>query len=198
MKQIHYLIFLIPVIFFSCKKTEEPRHYRVTEEFKHWGVFNKGSYWIFRNDSTLILDSIFITHGPEALDVPDNSSTSNYTYEYITTNLFSSFLISYIETASSTETQALYNGPTIMILSTLEDEFISSYSTGTGKYFLVSKDSVVYINSQKFNTVIHTQRIFGDKKYNYWIARDIGVIKYSGENTNPAFLWSLVRYHIVK
>jgi hypothetical protein len=68
---IAFLLLLITLI--GCKKG--PDFYPVSDEFKPWFLFQKGSYWIFRNDSTLDLDSVFHKAPPTYYNVPNSDET---------------------------------------------------------------------------------------------------------------------------
>ena len=57
------IILLALIILPSCKKKQE-FHY-LSEEFKKNCLFTVGSYWIYKNDSTGLIDSTFISIPPE-------------------------------------------------------------------------------------------------------------------------------------
>jgi hypothetical protein len=43
----------------GCKKPTR-QYYYIMEETKKYAVFQKGSYWIYQKDSSLIIDSIYV------------------------------------------------------------------------------------------------------------------------------------------
>jgi hypothetical protein len=57
------LIFLFCLILFSCKKKEEASTYTIgylLPELRPY-MFNVGSYWVYENDSSFVLDSITVS-----------------------------------------------------------------------------------------------------------------------------------------
>lgn len=58
-----FAVILTVFIIGGCKKKET--YYYVSNENKAWTLFNEGSYWIYRNDSTLVLDSTVVASPPE-------------------------------------------------------------------------------------------------------------------------------------
>lgn len=51
-------LFLL-LLFAACQKDDEPiPHYPLEQDKKDWGYFEKGSYWIYQNDSTLEVDTV--------------------------------------------------------------------------------------------------------------------------------------------
>ena len=187
----------------SCKK--ELPHYYVSDAFKSWTVFNKGSYWIFQNDSTLIFDSVFVTVNPSFLEFKPNSSNANFTLERIEMSYSSVFFHSSMITIDEGgQYEAFFiqinNDLFHILLASSADNFIQYHeNTIDGSiYQLLSSDSVFYLGPEKFYKVVSTQYTINKKKWTCWFARDIGLIKVTGENTSPDFSWSLLRYHIAK
>jgi hypothetical protein len=193
---------LILVFSFSCKK--ELTHYYVSDAFKRWTVFNKGSYWIFVNDSTSAIDSVFVKAEPRYLDIPPYSSKDNFTLEWIELSYSSAFFspteIVLKEGGGETFYMHIYNTSMYTLIASSADKFIPYYENINegSTYQLLSQDSVFYLGAEKFYNVVSTQRMFNGEKWTFWFAKDIGLIKVSGENTNSDFTWSLLRYHIVK
>ena len=188
---------LILVYSYSCKK--ELTHYYVSDSFKHWTVFEKGSYWIYKNDSTLVNDSVFVKANPKFLEIPPYSSKDNFTLEWIEMSYSSVFLstsqIVLYEGGMETFSVGLYNRLIYSLISSSSDNFVPSYNS---TYQLLSQDSVFFLGQEKFYHIVNTQFTQGDKKWTCWLGKDIGLIKVIGENTDPGFSWSLLRYHIVK
>jgi hypothetical protein len=192
---------LLLVLNNSCKK--ELTHYYVSDAFKRWTVFNKGSYWVFINDSTSAIDSVFVKVEPIYLDIPPYSSKDNFTLERIellySSVIFSPTEIVLNEGGRETFYMRINNTSMYTLIASSADNFIPYYENINegSTYQLLSQDSVLYLGAEKFYTVVSTQRTFNGKKWTFWFAKDIGLIKVSGENTNPDFTWSLLRYHIV-
>ena len=65
MKLILFVCVLL-LIFTSCKKTVP--YYGVSDELKEYFVFQKGSYWIYKNDTTGLLDSTIVSSNISFID----------------------------------------------------------------------------------------------------------------------------------
>lgn len=189
---------------YSCKK-EEPEHFRLSAEFKRWTVFNVGSYWIFQNDSTFQTDSVFVKEPPRVLDAPAYSSKDNFTMEWIEMSYSSAFLKSTTqnvrEGGMETYSISINNNVPVALIASGSDNFIPYYNyenTGAYTYQLLFQDSVFYLGPKKYNNVVCTQFTKSGEKLTCWFAKDIGLIKVSGENTVPAYSWSLLRYQLGK
>jgi hypothetical protein len=199
------IIVILLVIFFinSCNK-EETEHIRVSGEFKRWTVFPNGSYWIFKNDSTLEIDSVFVQGNPKFLDVPAYSSKDNFTLETIEMSYSSIFLSSTSQNVGQGGKEIyylrIYKNSIMPLIASSGDNFISFLNSESKGYTLLilSLFSTYYIGLEKFYPVVSTQYSASEKKWTCWFAKDIGLIKVSGENTNPDFSWSLLRYHIAE
>lgn len=90
------LLIILGMCLLSCKKTpEEVRHRLIPEAMKASALFQKGSYWVYQDDSTGIVDCTYIQVNP-------TFGTANpVSYEYIDfiqtplqSSLFSQFYIS--------------------------------------------------------------------------------------------------------
>jgi len=204
-KLFFFTVCLIFVVMVSgCKKKNSGQHVYISEAFKSWTYFNKGSYWVYKNDSTLAIDSVFLSGNPQILEVPINDYDGS-TIEVIGMP-YSSSLINFchmdINLSGNESYQITLNNDGSFnpwgLLAYNSDNFIL-VSTPNG-YRTLSVDSVYYIGQTKFYNVVHTQCTDNSstKIYNFWFAKDIGLIKLVGANTNPSFSWSVLRYHVVQ
>lgn len=201
MKNLIVFSFLI-ILLFSCKK-EEKQHFYVPSEFKRWTVFNKGSYWIFQNDSTLEIDSTYIKDNPISFNVPSSNSNYNSTSEKIEISYSSIFLgkaILRLDLYGQATTMYFYvcDFDTYGLIANSLDNFVpyiqDSYTKTT--YETLSFDSIYYLGLRKFNTVVNTQITKNSKTLNLWFAKDIGLIKIVRESNDSTLTWSLLRYKI--
>lgn len=195
---------LFIILTYSCKK-EEPEHIRISDEFKRWTVFNKGSYWIFQNDSTFELDSLYLKENPSSLDAPAYNSKDNFTLEWIEMSYSSKFLSATTQNVNQGGMEnynlRVYNNSAILLIANSSDNFLTYSKDEQNEgyvYQLLFHDTVYYIGPEKFNNVVCTQFVASGKKVTGWFSKDIGLIKMTGENTNPDFSWSCLRFHIVK
>ncbi len=191
------LTFLIVVSAFSCKKDKTEQFY-LSDAFKRWTVFEKGSYWVFLNDSTKATDSVYLNEDPKFLEVKPNNSNMNFTEEWIEMSYSSTFFSSSEQHVTDWGEEfyrvRIHGNDFQALIANSSDIFEPEY----GSFKLLSQDSVYYLGPAKFDNVVKTQDIAHGKTWNCWFARDIGLIKITGKNTNPDFSWSLLRYHIVK
>jgi hypothetical protein len=87
-KKYLYFVIVALILLPSCKKNHY-YHY-LSEDFKQSCLFEQGSYWIYQNDSTGIIDSAYISEPP----VYDILISSNGVSEFETvTILFNSTLL---------------------------------------------------------------------------------------------------------
>lgn len=82
-------LFVLSLSLFSCKK-KIPTFY-ISQVSKDYCVYKSGSYWIYRNDSTSTLDSIFTDRDPNS----DIISLGGYQEEEIDVYLRGGFLTDY-------------------------------------------------------------------------------------------------------
>ena len=61
---LYCILFCIGLLEMSCNKKVEPfKKYgeiNVSDELKEWGLYNIGSYWIYKDSITGIFDSVFV------------------------------------------------------------------------------------------------------------------------------------------
>src|ERR1035438_6211857 len=73
------IIFSGSLLFISCSK-QKGNHYSISEDFKEWTLFQKGSYWIYKDDSLNTIDSTYITGTPipgtDIISWNDNGTTN--------------------------------------------------------------------------------------------------------------------------
>ena len=89
-------IFLI-IIISSCNKVP---YYPVSNEMKEWFSFQKGSYWVYKDDSTGALDSAFVTANNDFInDYKDYSKTTmkaEWVIIYFNSKFLNNFFIQYV------------------------------------------------------------------------------------------------------
>jgi len=79
---------MVSQCFLSCSKA---KHDYISNEFLSWCYFNKGSYWIYQNDSTLVMDSVFLISNPLIGDIPRDQDKGSTTYQHIAITFSSKF-----------------------------------------------------------------------------------------------------------
>jgi hypothetical protein len=201
------LIFLISIGLFisSCKK--EGKHYYISEEFNSWCFFNRGSYWIYRNDSTLLLDSVYLTKDPVIVNVPRDDSKNATTCQEIQISLKSGFNNSCVTQVGIDGTEifgmTMYNNVSAIGLVAQPLQYFVPYYSLSGdevSYQTLSYDSVFVIGQNQFLNVVKTKNIIhgSSNNYNFFFAKHIGLIKVVFETPDSIVSWSLLRYHAIQ
>lgn len=90
MKRPGIIVLFLSLFLISCNRNGT--HYPVTDEFKKWTLFGEGSYWIYRNDSTMLIDSVFLAQHP-LLTIFNEDEAYTDSYENIYLKYNSDFLV---------------------------------------------------------------------------------------------------------
>ena len=210
------LFFLTILIFSGCSKDS---YYPVDNEIKPYFVFQPGSYWIYENDSTGSIDSVWAngTFSPTS----DFDNTSKPT-QLITVNLKSSFLVSIQLFGQRCEERYAVFVSTFVFDDTSESNSVAmfpvffpdwlpekqniqdpcvSYFVDTFRFILSDT-----INNSPFENILYTYSRSKDSSLTnsrfhsreIWIAKNVGIIKiiekYRNYNTERSY--SLLRYHV--
>jgi hypothetical protein len=202
-KQPFFGLLSIIVVFanFSCSK--EVTHHYLSEEFKSWSFFNKGSYWVYQNDSTLNLDSAFINSNPEVIDVPKDQDKGAPTYQNIAFTIHSKFY-KYSKLVAGDGNESLYiniyNDYPVGLAAQPPKYFCSYFMSGVDEYTTLTYDSIFFIGSFKYLNVVHTHFSTNElsRNYDFSFARNIGLIKVIIETPDSTVSWSLIRNHAVQ
>ena len=195
-----FFFFLLLLTFFSCKKQKEVDTFYIPQFLKDYTFFNKGSYWIFKNEVTEELDSCYII------------SASNYFYHeggYDTDPLTehemiifqSSFLLEM--DADIDQVNMSFHSTGGYCLRASISPPIYNYGNNS-KYEYFGELDTLKLNEINFLKVVNTQYTMnglGILPYNsyvltFYLAKSIGLIKYRQQMDNYDTTWSLIRYHI--
>jgi len=162
----------------------------ISEEFADYCWFEIGSYWVFQNDSTLLTDTVKIDNLLESSRLHNQGKSFNYqAIELFLAN--NSFNISKYElTAGSPETTSSNMNS---LLRLYKDDgsyhlvFLPQYAVGEvvnmgvdiGNYTNIEILESYVLNSKTYHNVYHTRVVIPskDSEYNYWIAKNHGIIK---------------------
>jgi len=207
------LFFLaIIVIFSGCSKDS---YYPVDNAIKPFFVFQPGSYWIYSNDSTGSIDSVWVSSNRSSISDFDNTTTST---EIITVNLKGSLL----------ESIQLLGQPHGISSSVFISTWVFDDSTGSNsEYMLPVFFTDYHQDTSKTGLFANFMFILSDTinnlplkdiLYNYtrskdssatnsrfltreiWIAKNVGIIKiiekYRYFNIDRSY--SLLRYHVIQ
>ena len=184
--------------------TKEGKHYPVSQEFKDYFLFQKGSYWIYKNDSTNEVDSTYLKTAPVYYSylTGDRTKSDPSLEEYVVK--FQSDILGRYLFYSSTGGQDFLEmaiGPSDnaygMIDQLVPDSnyYLNFYPHG---YLKVSpKIPSIEFNSKIFYNVLYTRYYSDSTTFNFYFAKNVGLIKIYGHWAKKDQSWSLLRYHVI-
>ena len=207
----NYILIIILTGLFSCEK-QEPVHYYIPDEVKTYGDFKIGSYWVYMVDSVNNEDSIWITdyNVGQNEEVIDKKVIS--VFEKITINITSKLDINnYIEINAEKKYNLLGFG-----------EIDNNHNISYGVSFFYkngfmprqgSEDSIIIYNSysiigKNYENVLYRKTynpILNLNDYTreydtleYWVAKNVGVIKKIIRNKYENHTYYLKRYNVIQ
>ena len=213
-KRIILLIFRIGVIilFFSHCEEKEPVRFFITEAIKDYGDFKVGSYWVYQIDSGNNEDSIWVAsrtlgNDEEVIDkkvvslfekITINCKGNTGIYDYI--DIRTEKQISYLAFGQIDSINNIRYGMTFFY----KDSFISYPSIINSIIF----HKTFSLNGKSFINVLYRKDrrpildiLNYSKEFDtleYWIAKDIGVIKKTIRNKYGKRTYSLKRYSVIR
>ncbi len=195
--------FLLAFIIISCgkEKNEESSCSSNNWEFSYISsplnnfFFKQGSYWIFQNDSTKLLDSLYITSTRSGCEAVYLYQGYGYNWEYYT--------IDYASYPKNEQYFDVIEGDMMQ-----RNRHPSQYPSGQG-WILYSNDTVCYwhpihidsikISNFTFYQVQLSHDYFStDNRADIYTANGIGIVRkvvYDGKGQQ---VWNLVRWKIIK
>ncbi len=95
MNKQNIFLFFILLLLFGCKKKQEVKYYPIPDALKTACLFQKDSYWIYRNDSTGAVDCTYIYTNPVSSNTTDYSDNIvDYIQIPLSSSLISQFYFS--------------------------------------------------------------------------------------------------------
>jgi hypothetical protein len=203
-----------------CKK-ESTKNYYLASNAKQFGAFQKGSYWIVQNDSSLIQDSIYVDFLMRGLDNREADGNVVESDEYLDCHLKSRldsnlqikiYILATSELSAHCNYSFLYNHrakPMWEIFTDYNEAPNGGELTPTPYYGteLINKYGQFNLNNASYYSVSqfkasHSIAVASSgldiKNVSVYVARNIGLIKWiiqyqdtSSEN------WSLIRSNII-
>lgn len=214
-----FLLFLVS-LFVACQK--ETPYYKISEDMKQYFVYQPGSFWIFTNDSTGGIDSIYITETKYSRQgVADNDGRHKYSFDMITiyyqSQLFSTSEIGYlcagpntlkVKTKLSDTNQYAYAEPVTYYPGWQPNTEITTDRCIRGSVYIYQFLPSITINKISYDNIIRTKIISIDSTSSnqifylrdIYFAKNIGIIKLIEESRyfNVFRSWSLNKYIVVQ
>jgi|SRR5690554_364865 len=211
-KTVLLIFFFITATFHSCEKKEDPIKPKgklyVSNELKSYYFFPKGSWWIYqRIDTTAqIFDTATVVHSSNEMKF----TPYLYPYEYedamvrikhtyypsIGANHADPFLNVVISSVGHDRVTMTSSGKLFNMLPDFFTVPIDSFSMNqksSGFTTLISFSTIV-IKGKQYNDVAHFLHGYSDFKYEIWLAKNIGLVKYF--NVEDSTYWELDNYEI--
>jgi hypothetical protein len=203
MKKISALLILANLLLFcSCTKKKETTTNYIPDNLKTYSIFQKGSYWQYKNEITGILDSTVIAKGPLLTYHQDEP----YDYSPIVEECEIFYGGTFLKTA--------YVNPSFYQLGidAYAFEAIQSYSFSPGQIVILEpqttltyvslKDSLKIYN-HTFTDVLITkwQRITSQSdtfSCTSYFVKKIGLVKYIRQVNAADTTWNLINYHVIQ
>ena len=209
MNILHFKL-IIPIIaiafcIYGC--SPKPRIYNISQEAREYLCYKTGSYWIYKNDSTNVLDSIYVASYEE--------HTENYEADKKLKSISQIINIIFNNKEGIKLTIQINPNNTTLIEdnSTINQGFTGSFidiQNGDIKWEVYSKLEL-NVNGKRYNNVIHDNIISSyyylqDSTYKhvngisneFWVTKNNWIIKKTLHYNNATQSWSLVRSHIVQ
>jgi len=214
MKKLFLSVFLIALLT-TCSKSPVKQsitlgpEYNISAEFKTWTIFNKGSWWVYKNEKTNFADTTKLTHGPfYNKELCGNCPVIEYMWFYMTGPV----VIQYDVEGGKNENASLHirkdDGSEILAFTnkTLTDPAHSDSSGYGFKYQFIEKLDSMVMNGKTISNIYHTKlswqkTYYEDPPYlgcDYYFAKGIGLILLKKNYPSTDTTWSLMDWHTVQ
>jgi len=187
-------IITIILIISSCSDTtgtsDTLPYYTISEEFNDYCWFDSSSYWVFQNDSTLFTDTIKIMDIDDTKRFHDEQGGFNYQAVELFTKSNAFNISEYELTAGNSEPNPGSMNSLLRLYkndSSYQLVFLPQYPLGEeiimgeeiGVYTNIEFFESLWLNDKTYHDVYHTNVVISSKNtvYNYWIAKNHGIIK---------------------
>ena len=215
------LLCLLSIFLLTCKKDDsdlvctDANTIKPAKDAIDYFYFKKGTWWLYKEDSTMITDSIWISRDsiyPEnytSLKQHCGCGTGKCSNHYLIT--FSNRIhnpstgkplngIGIVTSFSSGEGDVLEGSDYCYLGSGIRIAYkTDKYRTPTDQGAILENIDSIKVSSHVFKDIIHqyypSQNNIPDWLHEAWYARNMYLVKYRKyDGTN----WSLINYHIVK
>lgn len=207
-KNIERTVFLILfMILISSCENEERALFPLSSHIKEWASFGEGSYWVYQNDSTLQIDSVYVGfNGTEIYPSAENT----YDVQTVNTTITDDaaemrgfiFALGAKEIVFQDWNEINQAGSSAGL--NLQDEDVVEEDVKDADYIW----NVQYYEEMEVNGLNYTDVAFISvrdsvnyvpvpyRSYKYWIAKNYWMIKKCYTIEDSVYSWSLVRCSI--
>ena len=203
--KIYRLIFSALIAFLiieACgKKDKEHPTYYLGQRYKDYAVYKVGSYWIYEDSASKVIDSIYLYK--QEISINDGGGIVPFNSEGIYENRYSSL---YNDTLLCNGGIVSDRSGAIYRVARLNDYFNSNIDYFEGligqlapgtfySYYIDKKDSIVFNNQKFFDVDIfeNTQQEYSYQPRRTYYAKHVGLVRkelFNGE------VWNLIRYQV--
>jgi hypothetical protein len=199
-------LFLVFLMVGGCKKNTT--HYPLSEEFREYFLFAHGSFWIYQNDSLSQTDSTYLQKVESYPEYPvyggdkGSPTTEKYILEFHSAFQFfynvnsdeggNNWFVVSLSDSLKANAVAMLDYPA----SYDSAYYHNSYPNGYFRRwpFIPSMN----VNSTLFNSVLKSTFRNDTTSFEFYFAKNVGLIKVSGFWNKKNQSWSLIRYHAVQ
>lgn len=195
-----YIIFILLIVlsFQGCKKNSSTTIY-IPKQLKDYSVFKEGSYWIFLNENTGVIDSMYIQNPPSFTysrngDGPIIEKCNTY---YGGSLLASSYAI-WSEFGVTMQND-------ISNFCLMSESFQPGYTVDLQDLYFknINYFDTLKINNNICTSVMNTycRTITLNKDtaiYSFYLSKFIGFVKINLHRHNADTTWSIIRYHVIQ
>jgi len=168
-------------------------------------IFNNGTYWIYLNEQTGVLDSCFLTKGPLVSYFHRGGYPDDPIDEYCYIGFSGHLLSTTVVTPEDVQIEWSWWGS--VCLRPDFSQRIFNYRVSGDIYKIVQFYDSLKINNNMFKNVINTQLIASQfyvkpiidtATFSYFLAKNIGIVKLRKQYHQSDTIWSLIRWHVVR
>ncbi len=204
-----YLILMISfivILITACKKGEEPQpvieqnpNWLLSPECKAWTMFQPGSYWVYLNETAHVADCTYYKHGLYYNKENYTDGIHEYNWFFVNSRNFTKFsLAGGINGNTLTVTGPKFQRLIALTQRSLSDSVNHDSVPDIYTYTLVEKFPSISLNGHDFTNVIHTKCNYQNTNlyvYDFYWARNIGIIYFKKSYNYQDTIWSLTRWH---
>lgn len=201
---IYFLLGFILLV--SCKKETPPKiHYYNLQEGLNPYMFKTGSYWVYKNDSTAVIDSVVVTDTDQGFfsvppitpGTPSNEEIEYYKitlFSFLNSESFTDFL--YFDVVSRNGNESPQSGqPVLLTERSIGSEVLGAYVFDLIDTLNMNGNSFYDVIQMKIVSGEQDELIFEHDTYLYY-QDSIGLIKKEVDLGQGQFeSWSLVQWY---